>query len=97
MTLRVEVVSWAPRLKDRVAWSGHVLHWTHLNADISLHYKVETHLLNKKIALPHIYPLIKDATACYKNPDRDIKLETTFQNFHIKFLKSEFSVGNALD
>ena len=36
-------------------------------------------------------------TACYKICLRDITLKTKFQNVHIKFLNSDFSVSNALN
>ena len=41
--------------------------------------------------------MIQCITACYKICLKDITLKTKFQNFHIKFLNSDFSVSNALD
>ena len=41
--------------------------------------------------------MIQCITACYKICLRDITLKTTFQNFHINFLNSDFSVINALN
>ena len=60
-------------------------------------YKIETHMIYQKLALFHIYLMKKCITACYKIRHRDSILKTKFQNFHIKFLNSDFSVSNALN
>ena len=60
-------------------------------------YMIETHMIYQKIALFHIHFIIQCITACYKICLRDITLKTKFQNFHIKFLNSDFSVSNALN
>ena len=60
-------------------------------------YTIETHMIYQKIALFHIHFMIQCITACYKICLRDITLKTKFQNFHIKFLNSDFSVSNALN
>ena len=41
--------------------------------------------------------MIQGITACHKIRHRDSTLNTKFQNFHITFLNSDFSVSNALD
>ena len=60
-------------------------------------YKIETHMIYQKIALFHIHSMIQCITSCFKIRLRDITLKTKFQIFHIKFLNSDFSVGNALN
>ena len=41
--------------------------------------------------------MIQCITACYKICVRDITLKETFQNVHIKFWNSDFSLRNALN
>ena len=41
--------------------------------------------------------MIEGITACYKICHRDSALNTSFQNFHINFFNSDFSVSNALN
>ena len=54
-------------------------------------------MIYQKIALYHIHFVIQCMTACYKICLRVITLKTKFQNVHIKFLNSDFSVSNALN
>ena len=63
----------------------------------SLIYEIETHMIYQKIALFHMYSMVQGITACYKIRHRDSTLKKTFQNFHITFLNSDFSVSNALN
>ena len=56
-------------------------------------YKIETHMIYQEIALFPIYLMIQGLTACYKIRHRDIILKTKFQNVHITFLNSDFSVS----
>ena len=60
-------------------------------------YMIETDMIYQKIALFYIHFMIQCITACNKICFRDITLKTEFQNFHIQFLNSDFSVSNALN
>ena len=54
-------------------------------------------MIYQKIALFYIHLMIQCITASYKIRYRDSTLKTKFQDFHIKFLNSDFSVSNALN
>ena len=63
-----------------------------------LTYMIETHMIYKKIALFHVHYFHYTMYYCMlQDCLRDITFKTKFQNFHIKFLNSDFSVSNALN
>ena len=51
-------------------------------------------MIYQKIPVFHIYLVVKCISVCYKNNHIDMPLKTIFQNFHITFFNSDFSVDD---